>query len=208
MTEDPRPDNVGLFDVWVPEPSTQNDAWIREALDRGDRVWWYQCQLPIHAEYPGPIHACSGMVVDRPAIDHRVTYRLAFKHKVEGVAYWAISSWPSGWQDWPDKPWPANPRSTFPYSGQHNGTGFICYPGRDGKPWPSIRLKCIRDGLEDHDYLTILRERAGTDPSPEIQRLLNIPHKVAMGLRYYNQDPRALMHARRQLAEAIVAGGE
>ena len=208
MTEDPRPDNVGLFDVWIPEPSSQNDEWIQDALNRGDRVWWYQCQLPIHAEYPGPIHACSGMVVDRPAIDHRVTYWLAFKHNVEGVAYWAISSWPAGWQEWPAKPWPPNPRSTFPYSGQHNGNGFICYPGPDGQPWPSIRMKCIRDGLEDHDYLSILRERAGETPSPEVERLLQIPHEVAIGLRYYNRDPQALLRARRQLAEAIIASCE
>ena len=204
MTEDPRPDNVGLFDVWIPEPSFQNDQWVQAALDRGDRVWWYLCQLPIHAEYPGPIHACPGMVVDRPAIDHRITYWLAFRQRIEGVAYWAISSWPEGFGGWPARPWPANPPSKFPYSGQHNGNGFICYPGRDGLPWPSIRLKCIRDGLEDQDYLALLARLAGADPAPAERSLLDVPSELAVGLRYYNKDPAVLLRTRRRLAERIV----
>jgi hypothetical protein len=205
MTEDPRPDNVGLFDLWIPEPNSQNDEWIQDALRRSDRVWWYLCQLPIHAEYPGPIHASPGMIVDRPAIDHRIIYWLAFKQNIEGVAYWAISSWPGGWESWPEKPWPVNPLSKFPYSGQHNGNGFICYPGNDGNTWPSIRLKCIRDGLEDHDYLTILKTRSGSNPSTAARRLLDLPPEVAMGLRYYNQDPQALLQTRNLVAEQIVA---
>ena len=204
MTEDPRPDNIGLFDVWIPEPSFQNDQWVRNALERGDRVWWYLCQLPIHAEYPGPIHACPGMVVDRPAIDHRITYWLAFRQNIEGVAYWAISSWPEDFADWPAQPWPPNPLSKFPYSGQHNGNGFICYPGTDGLPWPSIRLKCIRDGLEDHDYLTLLARLAGPDPAPAVRSLLEVPPELAMDLRYYNKDPEALLRARRGVAEQIL----
>ena len=69
-------------------------------------------------------------------------------------------------------------------------------------------MKCIRDGLEDHDYLSILRERAGETPSPEVERLLQIPHEVAIGLRYYNQDPQALLQARRQVAKAILANSD
>lgn len=205
MTEEPTPSNVGLFDVWIAEPSAQHDDWVAAALARGDRVWWYLCQLPIHASYPGPIHRAPGMVVDRPAIDHRITYWLAFRQGIEGVSYWAVSHWPAGWESWPGAPWPPNPRVPFPYSGQHNANGFLCYPGSDGLPWPSIRLKCMRDGLEDQDYLSILRDRRqgretgrGLDP---------IPARLAMGLRYYNKDPNILLALRRQVAEEIVRLG-
>ena len=208
MSEEPRPDNIGLFDVWIAEPSSQNDRWVREAMERGDRVWWYMCQLPIHAEYPGPIHACPGMVVDRPAIDHRISYWLAFRQRIEGVGYWAISSWPKGFDRWPAEPWPPNPISKFPYSGQHNANGFICYPGTDGLPWPSIRLKCIRDGLEDQDYLTLLAQRTGPDPGPEARSLLELPAELAVGLRYYNKDPEVLLGTRRRVAQQILRSGK
>ena len=204
MTETPTPDNAGLFDVWIPEPTTQNDAWVQDALRRGDRVWWYLCQLPIHARYHGPIHACPGMVVDRPAIDHRITYWLAFKQGIEGVAYWAISSWPPDFERWPDDPWPPNPLAKFPYSGQHNANGFLCYPGTDGLPWPSIRLKCIRDGLEDYDYLRLLRELSNEAPRDSSRRLLDLPPELAMGLRYYNKDPNVLIRMREKVAREIV----
>lgn len=209
MTEEPTPTNEGLFDLWIAEPSAQDDGWVKEALRRGDRVWWYLCQLPIHAQYPGPIHRAPGMVVDRPAIDHRITYWLAFKQQIEGVSYWAVSNWPKGWDKWNGgaEPWPPNPRVAFPYSGQHNANGFLCYPGADGMPWPSIRLKAMRDGLEDHDYLSLLRDRAGlTRWSAMADRA--VPPELAMGLRYYNKDPGVLLKARRHLAEQIVGLGQ
>ena len=43
--------------------------------------------------------------------------------------------WNGGFESWPAKPWPTSPRSSFPYSGQHNGNGFVCYPGTDGRPY-------------------------------------------------------------------------
>lgn len=204
MTEEPQPNNVNLFDLYIAEPSAQNDLWVQEALGRGDRVWWYLCQLPIHAQYSGPIHRCPGMIVDRPAIDHRITYWLAFKQGIEGVSYWAVSAWPAGFEKWPAEPWPVSPRLKFPYSGQHNANGFLCYPGPDGHPWPSIRLKCMRDGLEDQEYLMLLRDRAGPTPTARVQRLLQIPTEVAHGLRYYNKDPQALLQARQEIAEEIL----
>jgi glycosyl hydrolase family 123 len=204
MTEEPTPDNVGLFDLWIAEPSAQRDEWVADALERGDRVWWYLCQLPIHALLPGPLHQCPGMVLDRPAIDHRMTYWFAFRQRIEGVSYWAVSAWPEGFENWPGEPWPVSPRVPFPYSGQHNGNGFLCYPGADGLPWPSIRLKIMRDGLEDEDYLHILRDRAGPTPSADVRALLDVPQELAGDLRYYNKDPQVLLNVRERLARAIV----
>ena len=196
MTDEPTPEQAGLFDMWITEPAAHNEPNARQARARGERTWWYHCQLPIHARYLGPIHATPGVVVDRPAIDHRITYWLAFKHRIDGVAYWAISHWPDGWQHWPKQPWPVNPRVPFPYSGQHNANGFLCYPGSDGLPWPSIRLKTIRDGLQDYDYLNLLPYR-GVTVNPEL----------AGGLRYYNKDPKVLLDTRHRLAQKIVELG-
>ena len=71
-------------------------------------------------------------------------------------------------------------------------------------PWPSIRLKCMRDGLEDHDYLNLLRERAGETPSPSVAELLKVPSDLAVGLRYYNKNPHILLDVRRRVAEEVV----
>ncbi|MBN1341737.1 MAG: DUF4091 domain-containing protein [Phycisphaerae bacterium] len=202
MTEGPTPANAGMFDLWIIEPSLQRDDFMRAAQARGDRIWWYMCQLPIHDTYPGPIWACPGVVLDRPAVDHRIPYWLAWKYGIEGIGYWAISSWPKGWENWPDQPWPVNPISKYPYSGQHNGNGFLCYPCK-GTVLPSLRLKILRDGMDDYEYLLLLKARAGNNPTPRDKQLLAVPPEVAMNLRYYNKDPNAILSARQEIATRI-----
>lgn len=202
MTEEPTADNAGLFDLWISEPSAQDDGQVAAALERGDRVWWYLCNLPIHARYPGPIHACPGMVLDRPAMDHRITYWLAYQQGIEGVSYWAVSDWPNGFEKWPDGPWPTNAPMSFPYASQNNGNGFLCYPGSDGMPWPSIRLKCMRDGLEDYDYLRHLQALRTSQSRGDCR--VAVEPELVMGLRYYNENPQSLLDARRRLAVQIV----
>jgi len=204
MTEDPQPGNEGMFDLWIAEPSAQRDGFVREAIRRGTRVWWYLCQLPIHATYPGPIWGCPGVVVDRPAVDHRVVYWLAWKYGVEGVGFWAISAWPKGWEDWPAKPWPTNPLSEYPYSGQHNGNGFLCYPYGD-RVLPSIRLKVLRDGMDDYEYLRLLKDLTRHEPTEADRRLMDVPTEVAVDLRYFNKDPNGILSVRRELAARIAS---
>lgn len=202
MTEPPRPEAKGLFDLWIVEPSVQREEWIPDAQSRGESVWWYLCQLPINELFPGSVHRCPGVVVDRPAIDHRIIYWLAYKYRIEGVSFWAIASWPKGYEKWPQEPWPVNPISTYPYSGQHNANGFLCYPLGD-ELVPSIRLKCLRDGMEDYDYLTLLAARAGKKPSKQDANLLTVPEEVAVGLRYYNKDPSGIEQTRAMIARRL-----
>ncbi|HOX38923.1 MAG TPA: DUF4091 domain-containing protein [Candidatus Brocadiia bacterium] len=212
MTEPPRPEARGLFDFWILEPSAQREEWVKQARARGEQVWWYLCQLPINDLYPGAIHRCPGVVVDRPAIDHRVIYWLAYKYGIDGVSFWAIAGWPAGWEKWPGEPWPVNERSKYPYSGQHNANGFLCYPYKDALI-PSMRLKSLRDGMEDYDMLTMLAEirsrhqtGGGKDAGgvmEEVERMLAIPAEVAVGLRYFNKDHAALTSAREKLAGMI-----
>lgn len=202
MTEDPRPVNQGLFDLWIAEPSAQDDEYVRAAGQRGERIGWYMCQLPIHAVYPGPIWGCPGAVLDRPAVDHRVAYWLAWKFGIEVVGFWAISSWPKGWEEWPAKPWPVNPLSEYPYSGQHNGNGFLCYPWKD-TVLPSVRLKVLRDGMNDYEYLLMLKKLTGDQATARDKALLAVPTDVAVGLRYFNKDPNGILSIRQEIATRI-----
>ena len=88
------------------------------------------------------------------------------------------------------------------------------YPGPEGRPLSSVRLVNIRDGLEDYEYLWLLRQRvaqrknAGREVPQQISKLLEIPDEVAKDLRHYTVDPSAMLAHRRRLAEAIVALGE
>ena len=69
-----------------------------------------------------------------------------------------------GEKRWPEVPWdPAR-------SGVRNGEVGRIYPGPDATPLPSVRLENMRDGIEDYDYLWLLRDRAGKLPADSAQR--------------------------------------
>ncbi len=90
------------------------------------------------------------------------------------------------------------------HPGHFNGGGYLFYPGTpcgiDG-PVASIRLKVLRDGMEDYEYFAILRERSG---DPAVKRLVD---KIAPNWWDYCRDPRVLLDVRRELAEAIQHAG-
>jgi len=211
-SEQAHPGMLGGADLWIGDVSAERPEWNGAARKRGDGVWWYYCHLPIHADYFAPIVHTPGMVVDLQAVDHRMIYWLAWKEGVDGVGYWAIASWPKGNENWPEEDWKLRGRNPFPYSGIHNGNGYIVYPGPKG-PLGSIRLKTIRDGLEDYDYLLALKKLLARVPTtlrgrPEVQKarsLLEVPTQIAISNHYYNRDPFALLRQRERVAEAIVA---
>jgi len=98
-------------------------------------------------------------------------------------------------------PW-NNP--AFAHPGHYNGGGYLFYPGVpcgiDG-PVASMRLKNLRDGMEDYEYFAILAARSGDEAvKPVVDR-------VAPNWWEYVRDPQTLLAARRELAEQIQRAG-
>lgn len=53
--------------------------------------------------------------------------------------------------------------STSCRDGVTDGDGYLFYPGRpydSEKPFPSLRLTAVRDGIDDHTYLSLLEEKS------------------------------------------------
>ncbi len=69
-------------------------------------------------------------------------------------------------------------------------------------PIASIRLKNLRDGMEDYEYFALLEQRGGKDAVEAIVRQA-VPTWGA-----WDQDPYRLLERRRRLAEAILERGE
>jgi hypothetical protein len=134
---------------------------LRAQLPRGARVWWYQ-SCNSHGCNGGPIDDASAeraytgwasYMVDHPATLNRAMGPLAFVSGVDGELYFdtvfAYNTKKDPWQD------------VFEFGG--NGDGTLFYPGtpsrlgtQEHQPVVSLRLKHIRDGLEDYEYLHLL----------------------------------------------------
>ena len=199
-----------VVDVWVPlincldakpeypdycERTVPRDAY-RAELRQGKSLWWYQscashgCKLS-RGEY---FRGWPSYVVDVAPMANRIMPWLAWKYKVEGELYFSMNEAFSQDRD----PW----EHIYMFGG--NGDGTLFYPGRPRHiggttdiPIESIRLKLIREGLEDYEYLALLADRGLLDAAD------GAVTRMATAVYQWNKDPKILYLVRRELGEAL-----
>ncbi len=156
----------------------------------GKEMWLY---------VSSPAHPFPALVIDYPAIAHRILPWMCWKVQSNGLLYWCVDFWKGNpWKD------PAN------FTPDQNGNGSLYYPAPDG-PVPSIRMETLRDGMEDYEYLYMLRELAanaaaqGVDPAlvREAEAAVAIDPEVVESLRNYTDDSTVLLAARDKMAQLI-----
>ncbi|MFA5204838.1 MAG: glycoside hydrolase domain-containing protein [Lentisphaeria bacterium] len=217
---------AGVVDVWVPLTAFYREADARDCRARGEQVWWYVCCFPW---FP-----YANWFVDYPALPGRLLFWMNWKYRVPGVLYYSINNWQSNRQceglppflkphgdpilqaavaqgrRWPDIPW-----NSWTYW-EYNGDGQLVYPGPGGEPVGSIRLECIRDGIEDYETLALLAERVRQARRPEAPpvpqtllmqaaELLEVPPEVVRSLTEYTLDPDRFLDTREQLGNTLEA---
>jgi hypothetical protein len=188
----------GLVDEFAP-----NLALVPDAA-RPARVSWSYASCLSHGcgEIPdsgrqraamlAEFRGWPGYVVDRPGTAARAVPLLGFRRGLRGELYYDML------QAWSGDPW----RDVRAFAG--NGDGTLLYPGHPAtlggkRPFPveSIRLKIIRDGLEDVELFTLARA-AGEGVLAD--RLLS---RLVPSARGYERRPEPWLEARRTLGDAI-----
>jgi len=142
--------------------------------------------------------------IDFPLLNYRVPEWVAWRYRIRGMLYWGGMSF---WQQ-VDDPW-TDPKTLDRRDGRKdllfNGEGSIVYPGRvvgyDGIA-PSLRLKALRDGIEDYQYPAILEGLGLADQAGEMV----LP--LAGSWFEWETDPGAYERARARLAGLIVAANQ
>ncbi|MDD2706466.1 MAG: DUF6067 family protein [Verrucomicrobiae bacterium] len=204
MAESPVAGLDGAVDVWWSSMPADQPEEIRRQLRAGREVWWYRCGIPVRLEYARPFYEYpSDVLLDRPAIDMRVFYLMMWKFRMTPATFFYCGmQWPSGFEKWPQQPWQTSVTLW-------NGDGYVVYPGENG-PMPSIRLECMVDGIEDYEYLSLLRQavdKASNAAAADVEaarKLLEVPVELVVSTHYYNKDPKVLLEFRRKVAGMIV----
>jgi len=185
-------DLCGAVDIWCPlfPLFRAESAAKRQAL--GETVWTYTalCQRE-----PTP-----WWHIDFPLLNYRVPAWIAWRYRIQGILYWGGMSYWQGVED----PW-TDPKTLDRRRGRpqplYNGEGTLVYPGRavgyEGIA-PSLRLKALRDAIEDYEYLAILERHGLAD---QAQQLI-LP--LATSWFQWEKDPSAYEKTRRRLAELIL----
>jgi hypothetical protein len=209
------PELDGMVEIWTPLLSKFSSSWAEPRRARGEHLWWYVCTTP-NSPYPG-------YFIDQPGIDQRIQFWMKWKYQIEGSLYWSTTHWNEHNTDLASlqNPW-TDPQS-YLWNGYRlgNGEGRLFYPPRDfadgkprlSKPVVSIRLKIIREGIEDYEYFHILRERVAlTSSRPELAEtrrvaaaLLELPSEIVRSTRMHTERPGELQAYRVRVARAIEA---
>lgn len=192
----PRPDLYDDIDIWVVQPNMYQEAkaQIAEVLKQGDEVWFY---TGYHADYS------PQWKIDTSPINFRVPQGLiAQSLGLTGVLYPRVDGWADDSDNlplWSDDPW----RKPSVYQqGKKNfpGEGVLIYPGAEvgiEGVVPSMRLKRIRDGIEDYEYIAILKRLGDEDWALKTSR------RVAKDWHNWTKDPQVLEETRVKLGNRI-----
>jgi hypothetical protein len=134
-------------------------------------------------------------LLDYDLINYRIPTWLNYRYGQTGLLYWTTAYWQVG------DPW-TNASTVYHYN---NGEGVLFYPGdKVGAPnaaIPSLRLKALRDGVEDYDYLALLAQLGDPDFAAQLSASL------ASTWNNWSHDPSVLITAREQAAARILELG-
>lgn len=194
----------GTVDVWNENGGVDYiaaDATLERLEENPDEMWWFYNTCSAGEPATGSI------ALEAEALSMRTWGWIVYRYRLQGAVTWemdgmmhdinALGCW-------------TNPQC----SGYRiNGDTVVFYLGEfvglDGRPVPSIRLKNMRRGSQDHEYLRLLAEHEGsTERSHEIAGAI-IPNALDDGLVHdgstgrWAHDPRAYENVRREIADVL-----
>jgi len=190
------PDIDPAVDIWCPLWSFIDRKTISDKIAHGDEVWSYTALVQRAPRYHPQYQSVKDFDppywhIDRPLTVYRVPTWINYQYDITGLLYWSTVTVVL-------EPW-TNP--AFAHPRHYNGGGFLFYPGVpcgiDG-PVISMRLKNLRDGMEDYEYLVILEEFAGK------KAVKKIVDTIAPNWWNFSKDPDKFLIARERLVEQIL----
>jgi len=181
------------------------------------------CARALVLEQMLTIYTCGGQARNReggftpdgyvrdPNISRRLVPWMCWKWDIKAYLFYAMNVWPQlptqkdSVMPPEDQPWPTVTQV------QKQPVFNLVMPGPDKTLLPTIRLKALRDGMDDHDYLSILRTfTARLDGTPDnadlrkrVERALIVDDRIVTDPFTYTLVP-AVLDERRQLVGDLI----
>ncbi len=180
-------DGQPAVDIWVVLPKMYEAAQSRvsEAMKNGCEVWFYTA-------FAEDAHSPKWLI-DFAPINFRIPHGFINQSLgLSGLFYWRVDLWKGN-------PWKEE-QTVFEDKRYYPGEGILVYPGQElgiEGIVPSIRLKWIRDGVEDYEYIQTLKNLGREDIA------LSISRSIAYDWKNWTKEPQKLEEARQKLALEI-----
>ena len=190
------PDIDPAVDIWCPLWSFIDRKTIDEKIAHGDEVWSYTALVQRSPRYHPQYQTVKELDppywhIDRPLIVYRVPTWINYQYDITGLLYWSTVTTVI-------EPW-SNP--AFAHPRHYNGGGFLFYPGLpcgiDG-PVISMRMKNLRDSMEDYEYFAILERLADKKTAKKIV------DTISPNWWNFSKDPNEFLAARGKIAQQIL----
>jgi Domain of unknown function (DUF4091) len=206
-----RSDLADVIRVWVPlvnclerKPGYDDfcaeappiDAYFRQERNTSTSLWTYQSCASHGCNITGGSYFIGwpSYMVDAPGAANRVMEWISWKYHIDGELYFSMNEAYGRVND----PW-ADIRL---FGG--NGDGTLFYPGKPARiggrtdiPVESIRLKLIREGMEDYEYLSLLERLRGREAAEQFaSRIVNAPYS-------WEVRPDSFLKVRNELGETL-----
>ncbi|HEV8130985.1 MAG TPA: glycoside hydrolase domain-containing protein [Acidobacteriota bacterium] len=170
---------------------------ISEEQDKGGEITWY---ISCDQIFPQPNY-----FIDAPAMDPVMVPWITWRYGMNGILYWAVNYWRTA------NPWenPVTFLSGFLCSNGYilNGEGSLVYPGNHAKrytgqqnvdgPVSSIRFELLREGIEDYEYLWLLKSLGDKNFADEVVR------NLVVDVSSFSRNVEELFATREKLARRI-----
>jgi hypothetical protein len=224
LTEQPEPELFGGPNIYCVISTQYDHKAAEQRRKQGDKFWWYICTAP-KAPY------CT-LFIDHPGTELRVWLWQTWQRNIEGILVWNTNYWTSS-TAYPERGRPQNPYEDpmgwvsgygtpagqkLPWG---NGDGRFIYPpesAADGRaagavldgPVDSIRWEMLRDGIEDYEYLAMLkklveahRDKLTGEEISQYTGLLEVPESITADMVTFTTDPAAIEARRDAVGCAI-----
>jgi hypothetical protein len=201
----------GLVTMWDIAGDHMDVPALRGRQAAGDTVGFYQGGEPFQ----------GGEALDDDGLALTTWPWIAWRYGLDRLFLYNMTEWTYFRLDRSASPWSGGKREIWEnplnQSWQTNSQGVLVYPG----PYvgirgvvPSIRLKQVRRGLQDYEYLWLVARRDGGRAKADAVARRLVPRALheagplgEVGARgRWERDPRAWAAARKELAGAIQGG--
>jgi len=224
LTEQVEPALIGGPNIWCPVSYHYEHEPAEQRRKHGEKFWWYVCT--------GPKAPYCTLFIDHPGTELRVWLWQSWQRKISGILVWQTNYWTSS-AAYPDSENPQNPyedpmgwRSGYstpkgekrPWG---NGDGRFIYPPEAAAdahpsgpvlegPVDSIRWEMLRDGIEDYEYMVILKKLIDANKNKlnagqlrTYKALLEVPEDITSDMTNFTKDPAPIEAQRDKIARAI-----
>ncbi len=174
------------IDIWTVMGISYDATNVRAAINKGDSVWSYTALVQDGFS--------PKWQIDFSPVNFRIQPGFISQSLgLSGLLYWRTDYWSND-------PWnQVNTEGQFS-SNNYPGEGMLVYPGSQvgiAGVAPSMRLKWIRDGVDDYDYVALLKAAGQSTLA------MNLSASAATDWSTWTQDANVVANVRMQLGQAL-----